>query len=86
MILKPNLRRIVRESYYASLDILDWLQGRRDPLIPRRGQNFVGLGDYKEIGDYFLERFVADGGLRPQHRVLDIGCGIGRSHAHSPLI
>ncbi|MBK1661755.1 class I SAM-dependent methyltransferase [Paracraurococcus ruber] len=37
-----------------------------------------GDGDYCAIGAEFLRHFVARAGLRPQDRVLDIGCGPGR--------
>ena len=30
------------------------------------------------MGRRFLEQFVALGGLKPDHHVLDVGCGIGR--------
>jgi SAM-dependent methyltransferase len=39
---------------------------------------FVGDGDYRAIGLEYLGHFVRMGGLKPHHRVLDIGCGIGR--------
>ncbi|WP_374385136.1 class I SAM-dependent methyltransferase [Dongia sp.] len=46
--------------------------------IPPQERNFVGDGDFLAIGCEFLRHFVELGGLRPQHRVLEIGCGIGR--------
>ena len=39
---------------------------------------FVGDGDYRAIGLEYLGHFVHIGGLKRTHRVLDIGCGIGR--------
>jgi SAM-dependent methyltransferase len=38
----------------------------------------VGGGDYVSVGQLQLRNFVEYGGLRPHHRVLDVGCGIGR--------
>jgi SAM-dependent methyltransferase len=34
--------------------------------------------DFSAVGKRFLEWFVTHGGLLPDHRVLDIGCGCGR--------
>ncbi len=39
---------------------------------------FVGPGDYKIIGQRLFKVLTAVGGLQPHHRVLDVGCGIGR--------
>jgi len=39
---------------------------------------FVGDGDFRAIGEEFLRYFVEWGGLERHHRVLDVGCGIGR--------
>jgi SAM-dependent methyltransferase len=47
-------------------------------LIPPEEMNFVGDGDFIAVGAHFLEHFVKVGGLRPHHRVLDVGSGIGR--------
>ncbi len=38
----------------------------------------MGDGDFDAIGREFLRYFVEFGGLQPFHRVLDVGCGIGR--------
>jgi SAM-dependent methyltransferase len=39
--------------------------------------NAVG-GQFRETGEEFLRYFVELGGLEPHHRVLDVGCGVGR--------
>jgi SAM-dependent methyltransferase len=40
--------------------------------------DFVGGVMFKEIGHALVEKFITLGGLQPHHRVLDVGCGIGR--------
>ncbi len=47
-------------------------------LIPPEEMIFVGAGDFKKIGNDFLKYFIELGNLKPNARVLDIGCGIGR--------
>lgn len=46
-------------------------------MIPPPEMNFVGDGDFIEVGEHYLEHFKKCG-LKPDHRVLDIGCGLGR--------
>src|SRR5205807_4303831 len=68
-----RIRRIVN----SPLDALDRLTGRRDPLVPPRGLWFVGgRKHYATTNEQFIG-FFAGLGLRPEHSVLDIGCGIG---------
>jgi ubiquinone/menaquinone biosynthesis C-methylase UbiE len=74
----PSLRRIVRRIWYLPLDIFEEITGRRDPMIPPRGRIFIGSGDYQRTGESIREQLVELAGLQPQHRVLDVGCGIGR--------
>lgn len=46
--------------------------------LPPEELIFVGDGDFVTIGNEFLRYFIDPGGLQPFHRVLDVGCGIGR--------
>jgi SAM-dependent methyltransferase len=62
-----------------ALDARDRLTGRGGKLVPpRRMQLSVGEGDFGAIGDEFLSHLVALCGLKPEDRVLDVGCGVGR--------
>jgi SAM-dependent methyltransferase len=68
-----RIRRIIN----SPLDVIDRLTGRRDPLVPPRGLWFVGgRKGYATTNEQYLAFFTA-AGLRPEHAVLDIGCGIG---------
>jgi SAM-dependent methyltransferase len=63
------------------VDALEVKLGLRDPLVAPKRLRFIGDGDYVQIGREFLGYFVDLCGLKPDERVLDIGCGIGRMAA-----
>jgi SAM-dependent methyltransferase len=69
-------RLAIRRAVFFPLDVLDLLAGRRDPLVPPRGLWFVGGGHFCE--NQFRDSFVGLCDLMPHHRVLDVGCGIGK--------
>jgi len=60
------------------LDAVDSLFGLRKELIPPRHLNYAGDGDFEATGNEFLQYFTDLAGLKPEHRVLEVGCGIGR--------
>jgi len=63
----------------ACLDtLLKSIESNRFLPEPDPESIFVGDGNYRAIGAEFLGHYVRIGGLKPHHRVLDIGCGIGR--------
>ena len=71
--------RSLRAVYYWPSDVLDTVLRRRDLAMPGRGEAaFVGDGDFAGMGRRFLDHFVRLGHLESHHRVLDVGCGIGR--------
>jgi SAM-dependent methyltransferase len=73
-----NSRLAVRRVINLPRDAFDRLVGRRDPLVPPHGLWFVGgEADYKRVNQEYLNYFVELGGLKPNHCVLDIGCGVG---------
>jgi len=51
---------------------------RPDPLDPPWEVGAPGGGDLKKVGERFLEIFRTMAGLRPEHRVLEVGCSVGR--------
>ena len=72
------LERALTSLRLRALDARDRITGRGDPLVPPRRLQFVGRGDFVETGDEFMRHFLDLAGLKAHHRVLDVGCGIGR--------
>jgi len=68
----------IRKLYHFPVDATDSLLGRRTELTPPRSKIFVGCGDFQAIGEEFLRYFAELGALKPNEKVLDVGCGIGR--------
>ena len=54
------------------------VRDRLASLVPPPGRMWVGDGDFLDTGFRFLRLFEDLGGLTPNARVLEIGCGIGR--------
>jgi SAM-dependent methyltransferase len=77
--MRQPLGERVRDSLrLRALDLRDRVSGKSNRLVPPRRLDFVGHSDFVETGDEFLGQFVELGGLQPGHKVLDVGCGIGR--------
>jgi len=68
----------LRRFFYFPVDALEMLFGKRDELIPPRGRIFIGKGDFGKIGRMYVKYFIEHCDLKPDERVLDVGCGIGR--------
>jgi SAM-dependent methyltransferase len=71
----PRARQSLRSR---ALDARDRLPGRRRRLVPPRRLRLAADGDFVSIGDEFLSHLVALCQLKPDDRVLDVGCGSGR--------
>lgn len=77
--LPKPLKRFVRNIIYFPLDFFESLTGQRDPLTPPRRIIYLGGdGDFKRIGNEFLNYFITLAGLEPHHKVLEVGSGVGR--------
>ena len=72
------VRRTLRAPYLFALDGMDLVLGKRDGLVPPRYLNYADSGGFTKVGKEFLAYYKEKCGLQPQHRVLDMGCGIGR--------
>ncbi len=69
--------RLTTELRQRFADGLDVVLRRKDPLIPPRRLRYVGEGDYAEVGDTWLGLLRSLALVRPDERVLDVGCGAG---------
>ena len=69
--LKKLVPKILRPLLFEGL-------AGRSGMIPPKSLSFVGKGDFVKIGREFRRHFIELAQLRPEHRVLDVGCGIGR--------
>lgn len=78
-ILPVGARYFARQLWYAPVDFLDRMTGKRNALAPPRGMIFTGPGDFIKEGEVLLEQFKTLAELKANARVLDIGAGIGRS-------
>jgi len=61
----------------AARDFGLFVTGKADPALPPHRYRRVGAGDFRLMGRWLADLLVRNG-LQPDHRVLDIGCGIGR--------
>lgn len=49
-----------------------------DGMVPPPALDFVGGANFEQVGEEFKRYFIEHGKLKPDGRVLDVGCGIGR--------
>jgi len=74
---------LILNVMWAILDAVETLLGRKDPLTPPRrlmsvGSHQLTRGDFNKIGEELFQSLVKVGGLKPDDKVLDVGCGVGR--------
>ncbi len=75
----PLLNRATQSLRLRLADAADTALRRRDAFTPpRRLTGYVGNTDFRATGEELRGYFESLAGLRPDDRVLDIGCGIGR--------
>lgn len=69
-----------RTVVYTCQDIQNWVNNRLvgDIMPPKRMYYFVGAGQFRDVGNAFLGHLKQLCTLRPQDKVLDVGCGVGR--------
>lgn len=73
------MRLMARKLYYLPIDLYESLAGKRHPLAPKKGDIYIGAGDFIEQGQHQLQLLKTYIDLRSTDKVLDIGSGIGRT-------
>lgn len=73
-----SVRSIARKFVYFPQDFLMKITGKADDLTPPKGSTFIGSGDFKKQGKQYFEHFKKLTHLKPNHQILDVGCGMGR--------
>lgn len=74
----PSLRFLARRIVYLPIDLYETLFRSRNRMVPPRGLIFIGSGDFVEQGNRLRDLVIKYTGLKPDGKILDIGCGIGR--------
>jgi SAM-dependent methyltransferase len=72
---------VVQYIIHFPMDTIDLLLGRRDSLTPPTRLIFDGPQDiltFKKNGEEFLRYYIELCDLKPNEKILDVGCGIGR--------
>jgi SAM-dependent methyltransferase len=77
----PTAIRIQGRRYFSNLalDTLESLSGAADPEVPPRHLNIAGEGHFREVGKNNRMLCQKLGRLGMHDRVVDVGCGIGRT-------
>jgi SAM-dependent methyltransferase len=78
--LPEFIKPYVQKMYYNTINLTSGLSKDKSEglLPPKRMMKLAGDGDFKKIGKHLLQVFIEIGGLKPNERILDVGCGIGR--------
>jgi SAM-dependent methyltransferase len=77
MSLRVLWKKIVNKMRYLLYPLYDLFHV--ESAIPKPSMRiYIGGGSYVAIGLEFMNYFINLGGLKPYHKVLDMGCGIGR--------
>lgn len=81
--LSSKNRYRLRELYHLPLDLYEGITGKRPQYVPKRGAIFTGgTGDpaiFVAAGKHQLDLLKNHAHLQENHKVLDIGCGLGRT-------
>ena len=68
-----------RKLFYFPIDQWEYLTGKRHKYQPPRGDIYTGSGDFIEQGRLQFSHLLKHTKIQPQHNLLDVGSGIGRT-------
>lgn len=78
-VIPRPIRWLLRKIYFLPVDLSDRLIGETADIVPPRSQIFSGSVDgFRKSGEQLVEHLIDLGGLTPDSKVLDVGCGNGR--------
>lgn len=81
--LNSNQRFIIRRLYYFPADLFDKITCKTHKYVPPRGYIYTGspasAKNYIQQGNLQLVLLKEEIKLSPNDRILDIGCGVGRT-------
>ncbi len=76
--IPKHIRLLILKIIFFPVDKLDSILNRRKTMIPPRGKIFTGYTNFEESGNRFVDNIVKENNITAGHKVLDVGCGIGR--------
>ncbi len=80
----PPVFRFAKKTNQAVYNIYESLLNDVDLILPhgevppRKFRLHTGPAEFTAVGKAWVQQFVAYGELKPQEKVLDVGCGVGR--------
>lgn len=77
--ISPNNRLLVRKLVYFPIDFLNAFGQKNKDAIPKKGDIFIGSGDFVKQGKHQLDLLKQYADLQPEGKILDVGSGIGRT-------
>jgi ubiquinone/menaquinone biosynthesis C-methylase UbiE len=76
-LVPVRVKKFLKYILYSFQDLIAYLKGEKNEYPPKR-LNFVGSSEFAKVGHEFAGYFIKLCNLKPNEKVLDIGCGIGR--------
>lgn len=74
LLIPKGIKPFLKKVHYQYL-----LNNPFRGAVPPAHAVFIGNGDFEAVGELLMRSFVNEGGLKSHHKVLDVGCGMGRA-------